>query len=356
METPIHEDGSQEVPEVVAAAIPGVVSVIITADVPVIERYYEEFWSPFGLFNGFQVPRQRQIGTEEQEVGGGTGFFVSADGYVVTNRHVVDLEGARYSVRLNDGTTHPVTVVGRDTVLDIAVLKVADEAAGPFPYLEFATGEARLGETVIAIGNALAEFPNSVSVGVVSGLSRSIVASDGGGGSEALDGLIQTDAAINRGNSGGPLLNLDGDVVGVNVAVAGGSENIGFSIPAVMVTGIVDSVLTEGRIVRPYLGIRYTELTPAIARENGLTVESGILIVRGQDRTDLAVLPGSPADTAGLREGDVLTRFDDTALTTEADFQAALRAKAPGDSVTLTLRRGGEERTVTVTLGEMPTQ
>ncbi|MFN7088690.1 MAG: S1C family serine protease [Candidatus Paceibacteria bacterium] len=195
--------------EVVEKASPAVVSIVITKDVPIIEQYYKEF-DPFGddFFNDFfgnnwfrfRVPRQKQNGTEKREVGGGSGFFISADGYIVTNKHVVDDDKAEYTVLTNDGKKYNAEILAKDSALDVAILKVKGSG---FPYLSFGDSDKlKPGQTVIAIGNALAEFRNSVSVGVISGLSRSITAGNFFGKSEHLEGVIQTDAAINPGNSG----------------------------------------------------------------------------------------------------------------------------------------------------------
>ena len=343
------------IPDVVTTAIPAVVSIVISADVPIIERYYEEF-NPFDrMFGGgfgFSVPRERQIGTERQEIGGGTGFIVSPEGYLITNRHVVDQDNLEYTVVLNDGTTYPVNVIAKDPMLDIAVLKI--EAEDELPYLAFASSESvRLGEPVIAIGNALAEFPNSVSVGVVSGLSRNILAT-GGRGVEVLDNVIQTDAAINRGNSGGPLLNIYGEVIGVNVAAAGGVENIGFALPAAMVADVFNNVLEHGEIIRPFIGIRYVPVTEELIERNNLPVDYGVLIARGESRTDLAVLPGSPADKAGLEENDIILAIDGIDLNEDQRLSALLRSYNVGDTVNLTVLKDGEMRAVSLTLERLP--
>jgi serine protease Do len=211
----------------------------------------------------------------------------------------------------------------------------------------------QLGESVVAIGNALAEFRNSVSVGVVSGLGRSIVASDGMGRSETLDSVIQTDAAINPGNSGGPLVNLRGEVIGVNVATSRGADNISFALPAHVVETVVQSVEEFGEIVRPYIGVRYANITPQIAERDDLSVEYGALIIGNSAAGMRAVMPDSPADEIGLLEGDIILAINDTPLDGRT-LAAVLREYRPGDAVTLTVLIDGIEETVDVTLDRAP--
>ena len=340
------------VPDMIERVNGAVVSVVATKDVPIYERYYESY-NPFGdWFGGFAVPRVRENGSEEQEVGGGSGFIVSADGLVVTNRHVVADDDARYSVVLTDGVTYEASVVAKDPVLDIALLELRDVPEN-LPYLTFGNSDTvRLGETVVAIGNALAEFRNSVSVGIISGLMRSIEASDGRGQTELLANVFQTDAAINPGNSGGPLLNLAGEVIGVNVAASLGAENIGFAIPSNAVTSIVKSVEEFGEIRRPFLGIRYAMITPRLVEQNNLPVDYGALVVRGDERDELAVMPGSPADIAGLRENDIILSIDGISLR-DTDLATVLRTKAPTATISLVVHSQGSEKTVMVTLTEM---
>lgn len=348
MEVVAHE----QIVSVVEKVNPAVVSVVITKDVPVYEQYYESI-DPWGFFGGFTVPRMRENGTEEKEVGGGSGFVVSNDGMIVTNRHVVEDETARYSVLLNDGTVYKVDVLARDPQLDIAILKIAEPLENSLSYLTFGDSESlKLGQTVIAIGNALAEFRNSVSVGVVSGLSRSIVASDGMGHSEQLDQVIQTDAAINPGNSGGPLLNLAGEVIGVNVATSRGADNIGFSLPSHLVKGVVESVKEHGEIVRPFLGVRYNMVTKRMAELNNLPVDFGALVIRGDTKEELAVMPGSPADKAGITENDIILSIDGEELR-ESDLATILRSKKVGQEITLTFIHDGDEQVVRVVLDKM---
>jgi len=343
--------------DTVKKANPAVVAITVSKNVPVYERYLERMPSPFGdffgddFFGGFTIPQLRQKGTELREVGGGSGFLVSADGYIVTNRHVVSDEKAEYTVFTNDGKKHEAKVIARDPALDLAVIKISGSG---FHHLSFGDSDKlEIGQTVIAIGNALAEFRNTVSVGVVSGLSRSITASDRRGGVEALDQLIQTDAGINPGNSGGPLINLSGEVVGVNVAVADGAENIGFALSVNSVKSIVESVKTTGKIVRPYLGVRYIEINEEIKEKNKLSVDYGVLVQRGVEVSDLAVIPGSPADKAGIVENDIILEIDGIKLTSDQSLAAIIRTKKVGDVVKLKINHKGQEKTVTAKLEEM---
>ncbi len=338
---------------------PAVVSVIITKDVPIIEQFFDSVPnnSPFGNFFSFpqfefQAPKLQQRGTERREIGGGSGFLVSVDGLVVTNRHVVADEAAEYTVFTSDGVKHEAKVVARDPSNDVAILKIEGTS---LPFLEFGNSDTlQVGQTAIAIGNALSEFRNSVSVGVISGLARSIVAGDSSGQSEQLDQVIQTDAAINPGNSGGPLLSSDGHVIGVNVAVAQGSENIGFALPANIVKDAVESVQKNGKIVRPFLGIRYVQITPIIKEQNKLANEHGVIISRGETATELAIIPGSSADKAGLKEGDIILEADGQKLTESVSLSSIIRTKNVGDTITCKVLSQGAEKTVTVTLQEAP--
>ena len=364
--TPGKDTGSEQLPEyetqvvaAVAKASPAVVSIVISRDVAVVEQYYEESpgnpFDPFGdLLTPFQfrVPQYRQRGIQRQEIGGGSGFLVSPDGMIVTNRHVVDQDDAKYTVFTNDGTKYDAEVVARDPANDLAIIRI--QGSG-LPFLELGdSNQLHVGQTAIAIGNALSEFRNTVSVGVISGLSRSIVAGGGQGQPEQLEEVIQTDAAINPGNSGGPLLNLAGQVVGVNVAVALGTENIGFALPVNIAQEVVNSVKETGRIVRPFLGVRYVMITAALQEQNLLPVDHGALLLGGGEPTELAIVPGSPADTAGLKEGDIILEIDGVALNEERSLAGIIRTKRVGDMVTLKTLRAGEERTVTMTLSETP--
>lgn len=341
--------------EAVKKTNPAVVSITISQQVPKYETYIDpnQPTNPFGdLFPGFNfnfnIPQYRQNGTEKKEVGGGSGFFVSSDGLIVTNKHVVDQKKAEYTVFTNDGKKHTAKVIARDPVLDIALIKIG---GSDFPYLSLGDSDAlQVGQSVIAIGNALAEYRNTVSVGVVSGLSRSIVAGDRSGKSENLDHVIQTDAAINPGNSGGPLLNLKGEVVGVNVALAQGSQNIGFALPINSIKSAVESVKATGKIVRPYLGIRYVAINSEMKDKNNLTVDYGVLIKTGATASELAVIPGSPADKAGIVENDIILEVDGIKLDDTTNLSSIIRDKKIGQVVNLKILHKGVEKTVSVTL------
>lgn len=333
---------------------PAVVSIIITKDLPKLEQFY---YNPFGndpffrdfFGNDFLVPGTRQNGTEKKEIGGGSGFIISADGMIVTNKHVVVDEEAEYTVLMNDEKKYPAQVLARDPINDLAVLKIE---AKDLPTVELGdSGNLKVGQSVIAIGNALGEFRNTVSVGVISGLARSITAG-GAGVSEELTNIIQTDAAINPGNSGGPLLNIAGQVIGINTAVAQGAQGIGFAIPINEVKNSIETVKKEGKIVRPWLGVRYVMLTEDIAKQNNLAVSEGALIIRGEQRTDLAVIPGSPADKAGLVENDIILEVNGAKLTGKNILAKEVGKYKPGEEITLKVWHKGETKEVKVKLGE----
>lgn len=349
-EPPVIRTNEEQIVQAIMRVNPAVVSIIVTKDVPVYEQYFETF-NPGGWFGTFSIPRIRESGTEEQEVGGGTGFIVSTDGLVVTNRHVVDDESARYSIIMTDGSVYAVDVVDRDEQLDIAILKLADVPEARLPTVVFGDSEElRLGQTVIAIGNALAEFQNSVSVGVISGLGRSIMASDSTGNIERLNEVIQTDAAINLGNSGGPLLNISGEVIGVNVATSQGADNIGFALPASAVKQVVDSVRMHGEIIRPYLGVRYVMLDEVRSSDYGTDQSYGALLYTF-DENFVAVEKNSPADKAHLQAGDIIIALDNESLFGK-DLATELRQKQVSATVEITYLRAGEENKVEVTLVE----
>lgn len=343
------EEVTNDIVSTIEKVNPAVVSVIVTKDVPIYEHYYETF-NPGGLFNSFSIPRVRENGTEEREIGGGSGFIVGNDGMIVTNRHVVDYEDARYSILLNTGESYDVEVLARDPQFDIAILKISEPLEKALTFVKFGdSDELKLGESVIVIGNALAEFRNSVSVGVVSGLARTIIASDTMGNSEQLDQVIQTDAAINPGNSGGPLLSLSGEVVGVNVATTEDADNISFALPSNVVKKIVDSVREYGEIIRPFMGVSYVMLNEHIAEINNLSTNYGAWVANSNLVNQPAVLPDSPAAKAGILKGDVILSIDGVSLE-DKDLITVLRSKEVGQKVEVELMRKDEQKVVSLTL------
>ena len=283
----------------------------------------------------------------------GTGIIVSSDGYIVTNRHVVDSGTTKVSVTLSDGTTlDNVEVIGRTSdadSLDIAILKVKDAKGKTLTPAKLGdSSKLQVGAKVVAIGNALGQFQNTVTSGIVSGYGRSIEAGDEAT-TEILQNLIQTDAAINSGNSGGPLVNVNGEVIGINTAVASGSaQNIGFAIPINDVTGLINSVTKTGKFQRPYLGVRYIALNDDYAYTYNLSTKRGAYLA--PDQQGGAIISGGPADKAGLKEKDIITKVEGTSIDENTSLSSLVGRKAVGDKVTLTLVRDGKEMTVTATL------
>lgn len=349
-------DYEQAVISAVKQSSPAVVSVIISKDVPVIEQcpynpfsdLPPDFQQFFGDQQQFYEPCQK--GTQYQEIGGGSGFIISSDGLIVTNKHVVSDTSADYTVLTNDGKKYKATVIARDPINDLAVLKIS--ASGLPTVVLGDSSNIQLGQTAIAIGNALGEFRNTVSVGVISGLSRSITASAPGGGNESIAGLIQTDAAINPGNSGGPLLNLRGQVIGIDVAMASGAQNIGFAIPINQVKRAIQSVQATGFISVPYLGARYQTITPELAGQDKLPISAGAY-VHGSTSAP-AVVAGSPAEKAGLKDGDIIEAVNGENLTTDNTLSLVIQKYNIGDTITLKVLRAGKEINLTATLAQRP--
>ncbi|MCC7543087.1 trypsin-like peptidase domain-containing protein [bacterium] len=290
------------------------------------------------------------FGLNQSQQGAGTGIIVTSDGLILTNKHVV--EGASsFTVTTTDGRQYTGKLIATDPANDVAFLRV--EASGLQAAELGDSDKVEVGQRVVAIGNALGQFANTVTTGVISGKSRPIEASDGSGGMEQLTNLFQTDAAINPGNSGGPLLNIEGQVIGINTAIAGqNAQNIGFAIPINEVKTTLDTVKTTGKIERPYLGVRYVMLTQAFAERNNLPVKEGALL-RGDDQT-LAVVSGSPAQKAGLREGDIITKIGDKDVNTKTPLSNVVVQFKVGQTVDVKYYRDGNEQTAKVTFEVSP--
>lgn len=283
--------------------------------------------------------------------GGGTGFIITSDGLIVTNKHVVDDAAAEYTVFLADGRNFNPKILAKDPFQDLAILKIE---ASSLPVVELGDSDRlAVGEWVVAIGNALAQFENTVTVGVISAKERQIEAG-GAAAPERLEGLLQTDAAINSGNSGGPLLNLKGQVVGVTaVAAKGVAEGIGFAIPVNAVKNSINQVKKTGKITRPYLGVRYIPITKEIAKLNDLPVDFGALVASGDTRGETGVLPNSPAAKAGIKEGDIITHIRGDRIDENHSLARLLSNYNVGDEVELTVVRDGREFKVKIKLEEL---
>lgn len=336
---------------------PAVVSIIISKYVPIIERYYI---NPFEDFNlppeirpffdfEFQIPKYKEKGYEKRKVGGGSGFIISADGLIVTNKHVVSDPKAEYTVYLNDGRKFKAEILAVHPTDDLALIKIK---TNNLPTLILGDSDkVKLGQFVIAIGNALGEFQNTVSFGVVSGLRRSITASDGEGNVERLEGLIQTDAAINYGNSGGPLINIKGEVIGVNTAIAGGAENIGFAIPINRVKKMVEEVRTKGKIEVPFLGVYYILINEDVQRKLNLPVDYGAYLYL-EDKS--AIIPNSPAELYGLKDKDIILEVDGEKVTIQNSLSQLISKKKVGQKIFLKVLRGNQILNIYVILGSLP--
>lgn len=289
------------------------------------------------------------FGRVQKAKGAGTGFVVSADGLILTNKHVVSDANAEYSVFTSDGKEYKAEIKATDPVYDIAFVKI--DAKGLAPVEIGDSDKIQVGQSVIAIGNALGQYQNTVTTGVVSAIGRAIEAGDETGSeAETLENMIQTDAAINSGNSGGPLINSGGQVIGMNTAVDQQGQGLGFAIPINFAKSALASVKEKGKIVRPMIGVRYVNITKEFAARNELSVDHGALIYASGG--DLAVLPGTPAAKAGLKEGDIITKIGDTEIGEGRSLLGTISKYKPGDKVTIIYVRDGKEHKVDLTLAE----
>lgn len=350
-------DYEEAVVAAVEKASPSVVSIVISKDLPIIEdcpyspfdNLPDEFKNFFG--GNFQFSQPCEKGTKLQEIGGGSGFVVSDNGLIVTNKHVVLDTKAEYTVLTNDGKKYVAKVLARDPVRDLAVIKI--DASGLIPAKLGDSDSVKLGQTAIAIGNALGEFRNTVSVGVISGLARTVTAG-GNGFNEKIEGVLQTDSAINQGNSGGPLLNLRGEVIGINTAVASGAQNIGFAIPINQVKRSIESVKTTGSIKTPYVGVRYMMINSDIAEKQKLSVEYGALVRGTEDGP--AVMQDSPASKSGIQAEDVILEVNGIKLNDEKSLGSEIQKYNVGDLIKLKIKRGDKIIDLNVKLEDRPTE
>jgi S1-C subfamily serine protease len=352
-------DYEKAVVNVVEKSSAAVVSIIISKDVPVFEQIYLEPFGGIALppeFKDFfqfefpQLPQLKQKGTERQKIGGGSGFIISADGMILTNKHVVADKDAEYAIYLNDGRKFNAKVLALHPIDDLAVVKIE---ANDLPYLYLGNSDnLKLGQGAIAIGNALGEFQNTVSVGVISGLKRSIIASDNSGAVEKLEGLIQTDAAINPGNSGGPLLNLRGEVIAINTAIVSGAQNIGFAIPVNRAKKILVDLKLKGKIEVAFLGVRYVSINEEVQKKFNLPFAYGAYVY-SKDKQE-AIFPDSPAAKAGLKTKDIILEANDQKITLQNSLAQIITSKNVGEKLRLKIWRDGKIFMVEILLAALP--
>lgn len=335
--------------------MPAVVSIVIAKTVAAIEKEIPPEMLPLVPFEKghLKIPDELVDSRGMVNVGGGSGFIVDPAGIVVTNKHVVADAHALYTVVMSNGKKYAATVLARDPIEDVAILKMTN-VEEPLPVVALGdSSSVDLGETVLAIGNALGLFRNTVSCGIISGLSRSIRANsemDTKNPFQELRGLIQTDAAINPGNSGGPLVNLAHQAIGINAAIVFGAQNLGFALPINAVKRDLEDLKTHGRIRRPLLGFRYLIIDEGLQRKMNLPVSQGALILGNPHHA--AIIPKSPADKAGLREKDIIIACNREPLTAEKTVQDFLEVRDVGDTLLLKVQRGRRQFDVDVVLAE----
>ena len=353
----------EQIINTVKKVTPAVVSIVVSKDYDAIvrEKPYA-MMVPHGDHADLPPPEDELPHTPDGKIriGGGSGFIINPDGFILTNKHVVHDLTAEYMVVTPTEDRYPAKVLARDPMNDVAILKIE---AADLPALPLGNSNTiQLGQFVLAVGTALGEFQNTVSSGIVSGLSRFITAmTDMEGHSERLRGLIQTDAAINPGNSGGPLVNLAGEVIGINSAVVFGAQNIGFAIPINKARRDLDELKKYGRIRRPFLGVRYLSINHLIQKRFRLPIEKGAFVLReglpGQSADGTmpdrpAIMPGSAAERAGLREGDIIISLNNTSIDEKNAIEDVLEKVAIGEKVPIGILRDGKEETLLLTAEE----
>ena len=332
--------------------MPAVVSIIISKSLKEIEKELPELYPQLtpGQFP-LNIPPDKIDAHGMVQIGGGSGFVIDSSGIILTNKHVIAEPHSSYTVITNDNERYVAEVLARDPVNDVAILKIKPK--NKLSVVELGDSDkVELGETVLAIGNALGIFKNTVSFGIISGLSRSISAqADPSAPPQEMRGLIQTDAAINPGNSGGPLVDMNGRAVGINAAVVFGAQNISFAIPIKAAEHDIRDLKKFGRIRRPLLGLRYLILNNDLKEKLKLSVDYGAFIVK-EHPLDNAVVPGSPAHKAGIKEKDIILEWNNEKITPDKSIQEYLENCEVGDKVKMKVLRGKKELKIELTLAE----
>ena len=339
-----------EVIKAIKKALPAVVSIVGNQPLPRKKREPSQFW---GLIEDKGTPLDFSLELKKRgrKISSGSGFVIDSDGLVATNSHLISPLVEEYRIIMNSGEEFEAKILATDFLNDLVFMKVQ---AKQLPIINLGdSSKLELGQTAIAIGTALGEFQNSVSVGVVSGLRRFISAKSMISGKVSkLRGLIQTDAAINPGNSGGPLIDLSGQVIGVNTALVFGAENIGFAIPINHLKEDLLEIKKYGRIRRPFLGVRYLLLNKQLQERNKLSVDYGALVVSEELPDDQAIISGSPAEKAGLKEFDIILECQDKKITAAKPLEDILRQLKTGQEIRLKVLRGKKELLLETTLEE----
>lgn len=282
------------------------------------------------------------FGQVQQQQGAGTGFIFTNDGYILTNKHVGSDTNATYTVFTSDGKKYDGKVVAQDPLNDLAIIKIDGKG---LPVVDLGDSDKlEVGQWVIAIGNALGQLQNTVTVGVISARERQLTAGGFGDQTERLENLLQTDAAINPGNSGGPLVNLKGQVVGINTAVASGAQSIGFAIPINTAKTAISSFQKQGKIVRPLMGVKYVMITPDLSKSENLPVDYGAIIA------DQGVISGGPANKAGLEARDIITELNGDRIDSNNPLGSKIQQFNPGDEIEITFLRNSKEQKTKVKL------
>ena len=345
----------EQVIKVIKATMPGVVSIVVGKDYEkILKENPYELMVPHGDHVDPPPPEEALPHTKSGKirVGGGSGFIVDDSGLIVTNKHVISDPEAEYWVTTLAEDTYAARVLARDPLNDVAVLKI-ENASGIHQIPLGDSNKIQLGETVIAIGTALGEFQNTVSKGIISGLSRFISAiTDTEGHSERLRGLIQTDAAINPGNSGGPLVNLDGEAIAINTAVVYGAQNISFAIPINRAKRDLEELKTFGHIRRPFLGIRYVPVNPVVKKRFNLPVDDGAFVLKEGLPERPAVIPDSAAAKAGIKETDIIVALNRIPINEKTSVEDVLEMVPMGSTIEMKILRDGQEKTIAVTAEE----
>ena len=345
---PLRRERS-EIINTIRKVMPAVVSITVKRPLKEVEAEFKKLPK---LKRGmkYEMPANKIDSRGMVEVGGGSGFIADKSGYILTNKHILSDVPAEYWVTLTEDDSYNAEVVAKDPLNDIAILKI--ETNYSLPYVTVGSSKnLELGQRVLAFGNALGMFRNTVSEGIISGLSRSVTAQGDNDRLQELRGLIQTDAAINPGNSGGPLTDLYGQVIGINAAMVSGAENISFALPIRSAQKDLEDLQKYGRIRRPLLGIRYASINSVVKKRFNLPVEHGALVTK-ENPFDKAVIDNTPAAAAGILEGDIILAWNGHRLTDKKGIPDFLESSEVGETITLAILRENEPLEVELKLTE----